>query len=128
MAATPPCEAASPLPDKVTPGTNDSWDVVEGEDNGLAPLLAQAIDLPKEDDQVDQDYPYQVISSNTARGPEKQLRVHLLTVEGFCLGCGWRPRNTQMTVLTPGSMGPTLRAMANARDAFPRVTFPRLGS
>ena len=66
MAATPPCDAASPLPDKVTPGANDFWDVVEGEDNGLAPLLAQAIDLPKEGDQVDQDYPYQVISSNTA--------------------------------------------------------------
>ena len=102
--------------------------MVEGEDNGLASLLAQAIGLPKEDDQVDQDYPYQVISSDTARGPEKQLRVHLLTVEGFCLGCGWRPRNTQMTVLTPGEYGANPAGYGKRTRCFSKVTFPRLGS
>ena len=34
MADTPP-----PQPDQVTPGTTGSWDVVEGEDNGLGHFL-----------------------------------------------------------------------------------------
>ena len=94
MAATPPLDADSPPLDKVTPGTTDSWDLVDGEDNGLGHFLAQASDPPLDGDQADQDDTYQVISSNTARGPDKQLRVHLLTLEGFCLGCGWRARST----------------------------------
>ena len=80
MADTPPLDADSPQPDKVTPGTTGSWDVVDGEDNGLGHFLVQASDLPQEGDQADQDDSYQVISSNTARGPEKQFRVHLLTL------------------------------------------------
>ena len=51
---------------------------MDGDDNGLGHFLAQASDLPQEVDQADQDDSYQVISSNTARGLEKQLRVHLL--------------------------------------------------
>ena len=71
MAATPPLDADSPQPDKVTPGTTDSWDVVDGEDNGLGHFLAQASDLPPDGDQADQDDAYQVISSNT--GPRQTI-------------------------------------------------------
>ena len=88
MAATPPLDADSPQPDKVTPGTTDSWDVVDGEDNGLGHFLAQASDLPPDGDQADQDDAYQVISSNTARGPDKQFRVHLLTFWANPMGYG----------------------------------------
>ena len=48
---------------QVTPGTTDSWDVVDGEDKGLG---------------------------------------HRSNFVPTCLGCGWRPRSAQMTVLTPG--------------------------
>ena len=70
------------------PGTTYSWDVVDGEDNGLGHFLAQASDLPPDGDQADQDDAYQVISSNTARGPDKQFRVHLLTFWANPMGYG----------------------------------------
>ena len=44
MADAPPLDAGSPQPDQVTPGTTGSWDVVEGEDNGLGHFLAQPSD------------------------------------------------------------------------------------
>ena len=127
-------EGDSPQPDKVTPGTTDSWDIVEGEDNGLGHFLAQASDLPLNGDQADQDDTYQVISSNTARGPDKQFRVHLLTVEGFCLGCGWRPRSAQMTVLTPGEYWANPMGYGKCTRCFAKGDLPqswfvsRLGS
>ena len=48
MADTPPVGEGSPQPDQVTRGTTDSWDIVEGADNGLGHYLAQAPDpLPE---------------------------------------------------------------------------------
>ena len=125
MADTPPLDEGSPQPDQITPGTTGSWDVVEGEDNGLGHFLAQASDLPPEGDQDDQDDSYQVISSNTVRGPDKQFRVHLLTVEGFCLGCGWRPRSTQMTVLTPGEYWANPTGYGKCRRCFAKGDLPK---
>ena len=39
MADTPPVGEGSPQPDQVTAGTTDSWDIVEGADNGLGHFL-----------------------------------------------------------------------------------------
>ena len=107
MADTPPVGEGTPQSDQVTPGTTDSWDIVEEADKG-----------------ADQDYSYQVISSNTVRrGPEKQFRVHLLTVEGFCLG--WRPKSTQMTVLTPGEYWANPTGYGKCTRCFAKGDLPK---
>ena len=95
------------------------------EKTSLGHYLAHAPDPLPEGDSADQDYSYQVISSNTVRGPEKQFRVHLLTVEGFCLGCGWRPKSTQMTVLTPGEYWANPTGYGKCTRCFAKGDLPK---
>ncbi|CAK9062794.1 unnamed protein product [Durusdinium trenchii] len=95
------------------------------EKTSLGHYLAHANDPPPEGDSADQDDSYQVISSNSVRGPEKQFRVHLLTVEGFCLGCGWRPRSTQMTVLTPGEYWANPTGYGKCARCFAKGDLPK---
>ena len=116
---TPPMGEGSPQPDQVTPAPLTRGILWRGADNGLYS------DPPPEGDPADQDYSYQVISSNTVRGPEKQFRVHLLTVEGFCLGCGWRPRSAQMTVLTPGEYWANPTGYGKCARCFAKGDLPK---